>query len=70
MLERARGIAIWIWCRRTRSWGYIGVVFGVLEMNSDTIKDWIPEHLRGLVPIILGSVTACIGHYNDSRNQS
>jgi hypothetical protein len=53
--------------RKTTIWGYVGVVFGVLEMYSDTVKAMIPEHARGLVPMLLGMGTALIGHYNNAH---
>ena len=56
----------WIKSHKTRIVGYIGVIFGFLELNVEQVKALIPESYRGVVPLILGGATAIIGHMNAS----
>lgn len=54
----------WLWSRRTTVTGYLGVFLGVLELNSDTIGQWIAAPKRGIFLLMLGLATAGIGHFN------
>lgn len=60
----------WLCRNRTKIVGYAGVLFGVLELNIEQIKIWIPEHYRGMVPIVFGGITALIGHWNSLHGRN
>lgn len=57
----------WLASRRTTLMGYLGVVGGVLELNADTIGEWVSKPKRGILLLILGMAVAAIGHYNQQQ---
>lgn len=44
--------------------GYMGVLLGVIELNADTIGQWVAAPKRGTLLLIVGMATAAVGHYN------
>lgn len=55
-----------LWCYRTRVAGYLGVVLGVMELRPDVVGEWVAAPRRGTLLLILGMITAAIGHFNAS----
>lgn len=56
----------WLASRRTTIMGYLGVLGGVMELNADTIGQWVSAPKRGSLLLVLGMAVAAIGHYNQS----
>lgn len=56
----------WLASRRTTITGYLGVLLGVVELNSDTVGQWVAAPKRGSLLLVIGMATAAIGHYNQS----
>jgi hypothetical protein len=54
----------WIFSKRTTITGYLGVLLGVIELNSDTVGQWVAAPKRGTLLLVIGMLTAGIGHYN------
>jgi hypothetical protein len=46
--------------------GYVTVVWGVLELNPDTVGSWVAAPKRGTMILIIGMINAAIGHYNNA----
>lgn len=55
-----------IWKRRTTVMGYVTVVWAVLELNPDTVGQWVTAPRRGTILLVIGMVNAALGHYNQS----
>lgn len=56
----------WLASRRTTITGYLGVMLGVVELNADTVGQWVAAPKRGTLLLVIGMLTAAIGHYNNS----
>lgn len=56
----------WLASRRTTITGYLGVLLGVVELNADTVGQWVAAPKRGSLLLVIGMATAAIGHYNQS----
>lgn len=56
----------YLWSRRTTAMGYLTVIWGVLELNPDTVGDWVSKPKRGTFILIIGMINAAIGHYNNA----
>jgi len=54
----------WLWSKRTTVTGYLGVFLGVVELNADTVGQWVSAPKRGTFLLIIGMATAGIGHFN------
>jgi hypothetical protein len=54
------------WSRRTTTMGYLTVMWSVIEMNPETVGQWVTAPRRGIVLLIIGMVNAALGHYNQS----
>jgi len=46
--------------------GYVTVVWAVLELNPDTVGQWVTAPRRGTILLVIGMVNAALGHYNQS----
>jgi hypothetical protein len=55
-----------IWKRRTTTMGYVTVLWAVLELNPDTVGQWVTAPRRGTILLVIGMVNAALGHYNAS----
>ena len=55
--NRLRALGVGLWCNRTKTLGYVGVVAGALRMGIEGGEHW--------PLLLLGALTAAIGHYND-----
>lgn len=55
----------YLWCRRTTVLGYAGTLLAVLELNPETVGDWVAKPKRGTLLLILALATAGVGHYNN-----
>jgi hypothetical protein len=49
--------------------GYVGAVYGVLELNVDIIKDLVPRHARGSVLLGVCIVIVLYEHWQDYRKR-
>jgi hypothetical protein len=47
--------------------GYITVMWSVLEMNPDTVGQWVTAPRRGIVLLLIGMVNAALGHFNAAQ---
>jgi hypothetical protein len=61
-----RCITAKIWSRRTTIMGYVTVCWAVLELNPDTVGQWVTAPRRGIVLLVIGMINAALGHYNQS----
>lgn len=59
----------YLWCRRTTTLGYLGVVLSVLELNPDVVGSWVAAPKRGTLILILGMMVAALGHYNNRQRK-
>lgn len=59
----------WLYCNRTKITGYLGVALGFLELNADTVGQWVSAPKRGSLLLCIGLLTAMIGHYNASQHK-
>ena len=57
----------YLWCRRTTTLGYIGVLLSVLELNADVVGSWVAAPKRGTILLILAMATAGVGHFNNRQ---
>lgn len=57
----------WIARNRTKIAGYATAILGVAELNVDTIGSWVAAPKRGSLLMIMGMITAVIGHYNSTH---
>lgn len=57
-------ITVRIWRRRTTVMGYVTVMWAVLELNPDTVGQWVTAPRRGIVLLMIGMINAALGHYN------
>lgn len=57
----------WLAKNRTKIIGYVGVILGVAELNAATIGEWVSAPKRGTLMMIIGMITAAVGHYNSSH---
>lgn len=42
-------------------------MLGVVELNADTVGQWVAAPKRGTLLLIIGMATAGIGHFNQSH---
>lgn len=54
----------WLASKRTTITGYLGVLLGVIELNADTVGQWVAAPKRGTLLLVIGMLTAGIGHFN------
>jgi hypothetical protein len=53
----------------TKVAGYVGAVYGSLELYSDMVKDLMPRKYRGSVLLSLCVVIVLYEHYKDLRRK-
>lgn len=54
----------WLASKKTTITGYLGVLLGVIELNADTVGQWVAAPKRGTLLLVIGMLTAGIGHFN------
>lgn len=54
----------WLASKKTTITGYLGVLLGVIELNADTVGQWVAAPKRGTLLLVIGLLTAGIGHFN------
>lgn len=59
----------WLNSRKTTITGYLGVLLGVVELNADVVGQWVAAPKRGTLLMIIGLITAAIGHFNASQRK-
>lgn len=68
-MNKLKAFGLWIICNRTKITGYLGVILGVVELNADTVGQWVAAPKRGTLLLIIGMATAAIGHFNQMQRR-
>lgn len=68
-MNQIKAFFAYLWCRRTTTLGYIGVIISVMELNPETIGSWVAAPKRGTLLLIFAMTNAAIGHYNNRQRK-
>lgn len=68
-MNALKAFGLWIASKRTTITGYLGVLLGVVELNADTVGQWVAAPKRGTLLLIIGMLTAGIGHFNQMQRR-